>query len=268
MLLVYRPGWGGMLSDAGTVPPTRALPRFPPTLRSAPGGPRLPEEEVWNVLIQVSEGLNHLHSIRVLHRDIKARACQRAKPPKPQKHHCCLGKPIPHPLSPPSPQASNIFLDPAGTVVIGDLGLGRALGCATTFAHTRGIGTPLYYSPEVCEEAPYNSKSDIWAFGCLLYELLAGEPPFTAANQARAWLRVYARHSSSQDREPSRHAPPSPPVCNTLVPCQQRLCQRGAGGARPEDYPRRPEGASPGHFRGADASRHEDARQAAGPVRI
>lgn len=70
--------------------------------------------------------------------------------------------------------------------MIGDLGLGRALGGATAFAHTRGIGTPLYYSPEVCEEAPYNAKSDIWAFGCLLYELLAGEPPFTAANQARS----------------------------------------------------------------------------------
>ena len=45
------------------------------------------------------------------------------------------------------------------------------------------MGTPLYFSPEMCEERPYNSKSDVWALGCLAYELCALRPPFVAANQ-------------------------------------------------------------------------------------
>lgn len=157
--------------------PNRPFDRPNRRRRSLPGGPCLPEDQVWNVLIQVSEGLNHLHTIRVLHRDIKA---------------------------------SNIFLSPAGAVVIGDLGLGRALGGATAFAHTRGIGTPLYFSPEVCAEAPVNSKSDIWAFGCLLYELLAGEPPFTASNQARSTTR---RHAQLRRDSEAHTPPPTRPSC-------------------------------------------------------
>ena len=39
------------------------------------------------------------------------------------------------------------------------------------FAHTM-VGTPYYLSPEMCEEKPYNEKSDIWALGCVLYEML------------------------------------------------------------------------------------------------
>ena len=45
------------------------------------------------------------------------------------------------------------------------------------------MGTPLYFSPELCQESPYNDKSDMWAVGCLLYEMAALRPPFTAANQ-------------------------------------------------------------------------------------
>lgn len=40
-------------------------------------------------------------------------------------------------------------------------------------------GTPLYASPELCENAPYNEKTDIWSLGVVLYELAALTPPFT-----------------------------------------------------------------------------------------
>ena len=50
------------------------------------------------------------------------------------------------------------------------------------FAYT-AVGTPLYFSPEICEEKRYNEKSDIWALGCLLYELATLRPPFLATNQ-------------------------------------------------------------------------------------
>ena len=44
------------------------------------------------------------------------------------------------------------------------------------------IGTPYYMSPEVCESLPYTMKSDVWALGCVLYELCALERPFVADN--------------------------------------------------------------------------------------
>ena len=116
-------------------------------------GGTLPEEDVWRYILPVAHGLKHLHSLRILHRDLKP---------------------------------ANIFRrtdgDEAERVVIGDLGLGRVLGAHSDFAKT-GVGTPLYFSPELAQERPYNDKSDVWAFGCLAHELLVGKPPFEANNQ-------------------------------------------------------------------------------------
>lgn len=44
------------------------------------------------------------------------------------------------------------------------------------------VGTPYYMSPEVCESKPYTFKSDVWALGCVLYELCTLEHPFQADN--------------------------------------------------------------------------------------
>ena len=116
-------------------------------------GGRLSEDDVWRFLLPVAQGLAHLHSIRVLHRDLKPANIFRTSTP-----------------------------DAGERVVIGDLGLGRVLGAHSDFAKT-GVGTPLYFSPELCQEQPYNDKSDVWAFGCLAHELITGDPPFTANNQ-------------------------------------------------------------------------------------
>ena len=51
----------------------------------------------------------------------------------------------------------------------------------TGFAKTQ-TGTPYYASPEVWLERPYDGKSDIWSLGCVLYEMAAQKPPFTAAD--------------------------------------------------------------------------------------
>jgi NIMA (never in mitosis gene a)-related kinase len=73
-------------------------------------------------------------------------------------------------------------LDENENIKIGDFGLGRALSSQSHFAYT-GVGTPLYISPEMVQEQPYNEKSDIWALGCLMYELASKKPPFMASNQ-------------------------------------------------------------------------------------
>jgi len=63
----------------------------------------------------------------------------------------------------------NIFLSKEEDIRIGDLGVARVL-TDNNFAHTM-VGTPYYLSPEMCEEKPYNEKSDMWALGCVLYEM-------------------------------------------------------------------------------------------------
>lgn len=52
------------------------------------------------------------------------------------------------------------------------------------------VGTPYYLSPELCEERPYNNKSDIWSLGCVLYELCTLKHPFDATNQAALILKI------------------------------------------------------------------------------
>lgn len=56
-------------------------------------------------------------------------------------------------------------------------------------AHTI-VGTPYYLSPELCEEKPYNHKSDIWSLGCVLYELCTFRHPFEAKNQGSLIMKI------------------------------------------------------------------------------
>ncbi|XP_057583954.1 serine/threonine-protein kinase Nek2 isoform X3 [Hippopotamus amphibius kiboko] len=77
---------------------------------------------------------------------------------------------------------ANVFLDGKQNVKLGDFGLARILNHDTSFAKTF-VGTPYYMSPEQMNRLSYNEKSDIWSLGCLLYELCALMPPFTAFNQ-------------------------------------------------------------------------------------
>uniref|UniRef100_A0A3B4VCQ4 non-specific serine/threonine protein kinase n=1 Tax=Seriola dumerili TaxID=41447 RepID=A0A3B4VCQ4_SERDU len=99
-------------------------------------GRSLPEIQVIDWFIQLLLGLHYMHDRRILHRDLKAK---------------------------------NVFLK-QNLVKIGDFGVSCLLmgSCdlATTFT-----GTPYYMSPEVVTHQGYDSKSDIWALGCLLFEM-------------------------------------------------------------------------------------------------
>ena len=70
-----------------------------------------------------------------------------------------------------------MFLTGKNHVRLGDLGCAKLI--KTGLARTQ-IGTPYYMSPEIWASKPYDHKSDMWALGCLLYELAMLSPPFLA----------------------------------------------------------------------------------------
>lgn len=75
------------------------------------------------------------------------------------------------------------------SVKIGDLGVAKLLDTSTAFAKTI-VGTPYYLSPELCSDQPYRDKSDVWAFGVILYECCAFRHPFQAGNQCALILKI------------------------------------------------------------------------------
>ncbi|XP_054827636.1 serine/threonine-protein kinase 36 [Eublepharis macularius] len=104
----------------------------------------LPEEQVQDIASQLVSALYYLHSHRILHRDMK-------------------------------PQ--NILLGKGGVIKLCDFGFARAMSIQTMVL-TSIKGTPLYMSPELVEEKPYDHTADLWSVGCILYELYVGTPPF------------------------------------------------------------------------------------------
>ncbi|KAI4680165.1 uncharacterized protein J4E88_006056 [Alternaria novae-zelandiae] len=72
----------------------------------------------------------------------------------------------------------NIFLGDDNSVKLGDFGLSKILQ-SHDFASTY-VGTPFYMSPEICKAEQYGPHSDIWALGCIIYEMCTKSPPFNA----------------------------------------------------------------------------------------
>lgn len=77
-----------------------------------------------------------------------------------------------------SPDVAVVFLGEDNSVKLGDFGLSKIMQ-SHDFASTY-VGTPFYMSPEICAAERYTLKSDIWALGCIMYELCQREPPFNA----------------------------------------------------------------------------------------
>jgi NIMA (never in mitosis gene a)-related kinase len=123
-------------------------------LKSTPGF--LPEEKIIHIFIEICLGIEHLHSKRILHRDIKL---------------------------------NNVFLTHEHRVKIGDFGSAKLLGEHMDFADSH-IGTPYYLSPEIVRNDRYNEKSDIWALGCLLYALCTKQFPFTGEKDQQLKKRI------------------------------------------------------------------------------
>ena len=74
-----------------------------------------------------------------------------------------------------------------GLAKIGDMNVSKIAKRGLLYTQT---GTPYYASPEVWKDEPYNSKSDIWSAGCVIYEMAALKPPFRAKDMDGLYKRV------------------------------------------------------------------------------
>jgi eukaryotic-like serine/threonine-protein kinase len=110
---------------------------------------QLPLEEALSIGRQAAEALDYAHRHGVVHRDIKP---------------------------------DNILLS-EGHALVADFGIGRALGMAQTGARLTDsgvvVGTPAYMAPEQAMGEATDARSDVYSLGIVVYEMLAGEPPFT-----------------------------------------------------------------------------------------
>ncbi len=111
--------------------------------------PQLSVVDALRVTKEVADALSYAHSHNVVHRDIKP---------------------------------ENILMQ-AGHALVADFGIARAMSLSTVGRLTAtgvAIGTPAYMSPEQINGEPHlDNRSDIYSLGCVLYETLAGQPPFT-----------------------------------------------------------------------------------------
>lgn len=116
--------------------------------------------EITRVIHEVASALTYAASMGIIHRDVK---------------------PV------------NVLMDMSGRAVLSDFGIAKVL--ATSAALTQsgaGVGTPEYMSPEQCRGGSVDARSDIYALGIMLYEMLTGHTPFEADNYtALAHSHIY-----------------------------------------------------------------------------
>eukprot|EP00916_Digyalum_oweni_P014450 GHVL01023699.1.p1 GENE.GHVL01023699.1~~GHVL01023699.1.p1 ORF type:complete len:777 (+),score=104.03 GHVL01023699.1:146-2476(+) len=107
---------------------------------------------------QICLAIKHSHDRRILHRDLKTQ---------------------------------NIFISGSnpGRVKVGDFGIAKVLEHTQDVART-AIGTPYYLSPEMCQEKPYDFKSDIWSLGCVLYEMTTLKHAFDAHSMKGLIIKI------------------------------------------------------------------------------
>lgn len=114
------------------------------------------EEQIMQWFVQMTMALHHIHSKKVLHRDLKSQ---------------------------------NVFLTKKGVIKIGDFGISKMMENTFDMAQTC-CGTPCYLSPESCQDMPYSSKADVWALGCLLFEMCALHYAFDATNFVSLFYKI------------------------------------------------------------------------------
>ena len=141
---------------------------------------RLPLDRALALARQVSLGLAHAHGQGVIHRDIKP---------------------------------GNIWLTHDGTAKLGDFGLAVALDRSRLTIAGTMVGTAAYMPPEQALGGQADARSDLYSLGCVLYEMVAGRPPFLADDT----LGIISQHVNAPPLVPSWHNPEVSPPLDALV---------------------------------------------------
>lgn len=131
-------------------------------------GKFMDEAAIWKIFISMVQALKLLHSKNILHRDLKS---------------------------------ANVFLSRNGRAKLGDMNVSKVAKKGLLYTQT---GTPYYASPEVWRDKPYDSKSDIWSLGCVLYEMATLKPPFRASDMNGLYKRVLKGQYPPIDKKFSR----------------------------------------------------------------
>jgi len=152
-------------------------------------------EQALSIGRQVAEAVSAAHENGVIHRDLKP---------------------------------GNIKITPEGNVKVLDFGLAKASASEGKPAETtvtqpgRVMGTPAYMSPEQARGKPTDKRSDIWSFGCVLYEMLTGKVPFPGQTTSDMLASVLTA-------EPDWEALPAevePAMCDLMSKCLQKDPER------------------------------------------
>ena len=149
----------------------------------------LPELEAYEIIRQIARALEAAHAKGIIHRDLKP---------------------------------ENVFLrkvdDERPTVKLLDFGLAKSTNKedVANVAKTRSgqmLGTPLYMSPEQCKNKGVDQRTDIYALGCMCYELLVGRTPYDADNVAE----IITAHLVGEPPRPSKFKPDIDPDLDKLL---------------------------------------------------
>lgn len=124
---------------------------------------------------------------------------------------------------------ANIFVDGDDRARLGDFGLARTSELATPTAPGEVVGTVYYMAPELIDGAPADVRSDIYALGCVLYEMLCGRVPFGGAT---LW-EIIAAHATA--------SPPPLVAPEGALPTSVEHVVRRAMARRPEERYQRPD---------------------------
>ncbi len=144
------------------------------------GGP-LPAKEVSHILARISSALDVAHAQGIIHRDLKP---------------------------------GNILFDQYGEAYLSDFGIARLTQAQATLTGSKAaLGTPGYMSPEQIQGEKVDARSDVYALGVIIFEMLTGERPFAAETPAMVLVK--------QMTEPAPHIrevkPDLPPSYDDVV---------------------------------------------------
>jgi serine/threonine-protein kinase len=141
---------------------------------------QLPMERALVIALELSDALTRSHHLKVIHRDIKP---------------------------------ANILMSEDGTPRLTDFGLAYAEWFPHITEPGQLIGTFQYTSPEACNRQPLDERTDIWSFGVVLYEMLAGERPFERSHPGAVVRAIVSESVPSL----ARFRDDVPPALNELI---------------------------------------------------